>query len=162
MRANTPTAWDPISCWTAAAFPQTFVEALRMVRPGGVVVEAGTFVDMGPVGINPNSDICTRNVSVIGIGGETATSYLPAMRLMAANLSAPAVRSHRHASHAAGTGAGRRGTGADRCGDEDRDGAERCVLCLSGNSLMPERRRHRRQFLMWRIGPASRNRRCPM
>jgi threonine dehydrogenase-like Zn-dependent dehydrogenase len=41
---------------------------------------------MGPVSVNPNSDICTRNVSVIGIGGETATSYLPAMRLMAANL----------------------------------------------------------------------------
>jgi len=51
-----------------------------------VVLEAGTFVDMGPVGINPNSDICTRHVSVIGVGGETATSYLPAMRLMAANL----------------------------------------------------------------------------
>ena len=69
-----------------SGFPQTFIEALRMVRPGGVVVEAGTFVDMGPVGINPNSDICTRNISVIGIGGETATSYLPAMRMMAANL----------------------------------------------------------------------------
>ena len=69
-----------------SGFPETFVEALRMVRPGGIVVEAGTFVDMGPVGINPNSDICTRNVSVIGVGGETATSYLPAMRLMAANL----------------------------------------------------------------------------
>ncbi|HET7882595.1 MAG TPA: alcohol dehydrogenase catalytic domain-containing protein, partial [Acetobacteraceae bacterium] len=39
-----------------SGFPQTFVEALRMVRPGGVVVEAGTFVDMGPIGINPNSD----------------------------------------------------------------------------------------------------------
>ena len=66
--------------------PSTFVEALRMVRVGGVVVEAGTFVDMGPVAINPNSDICTKNVSVIGVGGETATSYLPSMRLMAANL----------------------------------------------------------------------------
>jgi threonine dehydrogenase-like Zn-dependent dehydrogenase len=62
------------------------VEALKMVRVGGVVVEAGTFVDMGPVSINPNSDICTRNVSIIGIGGETATSYAPSMRLMAANL----------------------------------------------------------------------------
>jgi len=41
---------------------------------------------MGPVAINPNSDICTKNVSVIGVGGETATSYLPSMRLMAANL----------------------------------------------------------------------------
>ena len=69
-----------------SGFPQTFVEAIRMVRVGGVVVEAGTFVDMGPVAINPNSDICTKNVSVIGVGGETATSYLPSMRLMAANL----------------------------------------------------------------------------
>src|SRR5262249_40008959 len=67
-------------------FPSTFVEAIQMVRVGGVVVEAGTFVDMGPVAINPNSDICTKNVSVIGVGGETATSYLPSMRLMAANL----------------------------------------------------------------------------
>lgn len=66
--------------------PDTFVEALRMVRVGGVVVESGAFVDLGPVSINPNSDICTKNVSVIGIGGETATAYLPSMRLMAANL----------------------------------------------------------------------------
>jgi len=69
-----------------SGFPETFVEALRMVRVGGVVVEAGTFVDMGPVSINPNADICTKNVSVIGVGGETSTSYLPSMRLMAANL----------------------------------------------------------------------------
>ena len=66
--------------------PSTFTEALRMVRVGGVIVEAGTFVDMGPVQINPNSDICTRSVSIIGIGGEKATEYLPSMQLMAANL----------------------------------------------------------------------------
>jgi threonine dehydrogenase-like Zn-dependent dehydrogenase len=66
--------------------PETFVEALRMVRPGGVVIEAGTFVDMGPVSVNPNIDICTRNVSVIGIGGETGTAYDPSLRLLAANL----------------------------------------------------------------------------
>jgi threonine dehydrogenase-like Zn-dependent dehydrogenase len=72
-----------LSC---SGVPNGFLEALRLVRVGGVVVESGTFVDMGPVSINPNSDICTRNVSIIGIGGETATSYLPAMRLMAANL----------------------------------------------------------------------------
>jgi L-iditol 2-dehydrogenase len=72
-----------LSC---SGVPSTFVEALKMVRVGGVVVEAGTFVDMGPVAINPNSDICTRNVTVIGVGGETATSYLPVMRLMSANL----------------------------------------------------------------------------
>ena len=50
------------------------------------MVEAGTFVDMGPVDVNPNSDICTKNVSVIGVGGETATSYVPAMNLLVANL----------------------------------------------------------------------------
>jgi L-iditol 2-dehydrogenase len=66
--------------------PSTFVEALKVVRTGGVVVEAGAFVDMGPVQMNPNSDICTRNVAVLGIGGEMATEYEPSMRLMAANL----------------------------------------------------------------------------
>ncbi len=67
-------------------FAQSFPECLHMVRYGGTVVEAGTFVDMGPVGINPNADICTKNVSVIGVGGETATSYVPAMNLLARNL----------------------------------------------------------------------------
>lgn len=66
--------------------PSTFPEALKMVRTGGVVVEAGAFVDMGPVQINPNSDICTRNIAVLGIGGERATEYEPSMRLMAAKL----------------------------------------------------------------------------
>lgn len=66
--------------------PDTFTESLALVRPGGVVVEAGTFVDMGPVAINPNSAICTRNVAVLGIGGETAQGYEASLRLMAANL----------------------------------------------------------------------------
>jgi threonine dehydrogenase-like Zn-dependent dehydrogenase len=66
--------------------PSTFSEALRVVRTGGVVVEAGAFVDMGPVSINPNSDICARNVTVLGIGGELSTAYAPSMRLMLANL----------------------------------------------------------------------------
>jgi L-iditol 2-dehydrogenase len=66
--------------------PETFVTSLRMVRVGGTVVEAGAFVDMGAVKINPNADICTRNVTVLGIGGETAEAYVPAMELMAKNL----------------------------------------------------------------------------
>jgi threonine dehydrogenase-like Zn-dependent dehydrogenase len=65
--------------------PESFVEALEIVRPGGVVVEPGAFVDLGPVSVNPNSDICTKNVAVLGIGGERATGYLPSMRLMEAN-----------------------------------------------------------------------------
>jgi L-iditol 2-dehydrogenase len=66
--------------------PATFVTSLRMARVGGTVVEAGAFVDMGPVAINPNADICTKNVNVIGVGGETAESYQPAMQLMARHL----------------------------------------------------------------------------
>jgi threonine dehydrogenase-like Zn-dependent dehydrogenase len=65
--------------------PSTFATGLRMVRPGGAVVEAGAFVDLGPVEVNPNRDICTTNVTVIGVGGETATSYVPAMELLARN-----------------------------------------------------------------------------
>jgi L-iditol 2-dehydrogenase len=66
--------------------PETFAGSLRMVRVGGTIVEAGAFVDMGPVSVNPNADICSRNVNVLGIGGERADSYLPAMELMARNL----------------------------------------------------------------------------
>ena len=70
-----------------SGFPDTFTEALALVRTGGVVIEAGTFVDMGPVPVNPNSAICTRSVTVLGIGGEKASSYEPSMRMLAANQS---------------------------------------------------------------------------
>jgi threonine dehydrogenase-like Zn-dependent dehydrogenase len=66
--------------------PQTFANALRMVRVGGVVVESGAFVDLGPVPVNPNRDICTTNVTVVGIGGETAAAYAPSLELLARNL----------------------------------------------------------------------------
>jgi len=69
-----------------SGFPETFTEALALVRTGGVVIEAGTFVDLGPVPVNPNSAICTRNVTVLGIGGEKASAYEPSMRMLAANL----------------------------------------------------------------------------
>jgi L-iditol 2-dehydrogenase len=84
VREHTNTGPDIVIDCTGVA--HSFPECLRMVRYGGTVVEAGTFVDMGPVGINPNADICTKNVSVIGVGGETATSYVPAMELLARNL----------------------------------------------------------------------------
>lgn len=65
--------------------PRTFTNALRMVRVGGVVVESGAFVDLGPVEVNPNRDICMPNVSILGIGGETAAGYAPALELLARN-----------------------------------------------------------------------------
>ena len=57
-----------------------------MVRYGGTVVEAGAFVDVGGVPINPTGDICATDVTVLGIGGERASLYLPTMRLLAASL----------------------------------------------------------------------------
>jgi threonine dehydrogenase-like Zn-dependent dehydrogenase len=68
-----------------AGVPETFPTALRMARPGGVVVESGAFVDLGSVEINPSRDICARSVTVIGIGGERATAYQPTLELLAAN-----------------------------------------------------------------------------
>jgi L-iditol 2-dehydrogenase len=65
--------------------PQTFVNALRMVRAGGVVVEAGAFVDLGPVAVDPNRDICAPNVTVIGVGGETIAGYVTALELLTRN-----------------------------------------------------------------------------
>jgi threonine dehydrogenase-like Zn-dependent dehydrogenase len=65
--------------------PETFVNALRMVRPGGVVVESGAFVDLGAVPVNPNRDLCTPNVTVIGVGGELLGGYRSALELLAGN-----------------------------------------------------------------------------
>ena len=84
VRGHTQVGPDIVIDCTGVA--QSFPECLHMVRYGGVVVEAGAFVDMGPVEVNPNADITTKNVSVIGVGGETATSYVPAMNLLARNL----------------------------------------------------------------------------
>jgi L-iditol 2-dehydrogenase len=60
----------------------TFPEALALVRPGGTVVEPGTFVDMGDVPVNPSRDICTKGVSIVGVGGETLPQYAPALRML--------------------------------------------------------------------------------
>jgi L-iditol 2-dehydrogenase len=56
--------------------------ALALVRPGGTVIEPGTFVDMGDVGVNPSRDICTKGVTILGIGGETLPQYAPALRML--------------------------------------------------------------------------------
>jgi threonine dehydrogenase-like Zn-dependent dehydrogenase len=64
---------------------ETFPETLRLVRPGGVVVEAGAFVDVGTVNVNPAADLCARDVTVIGVGGERAEDYPASLAMMAAH-----------------------------------------------------------------------------
>ncbi len=71
----------------------TLPEALALVRPGGTVVEPGTFVDMGDVGVNPSRDICTKGVTVIGVGGETLPQYAPALRMLERHADRLGVRS---------------------------------------------------------------------
>jgi L-iditol 2-dehydrogenase len=66
--------------------PETFPEATGLARNGGVVIEAGAFVDLGPVPFNPSSALCTPNLTIMGIGGEEATHYQPSLKLMSANL----------------------------------------------------------------------------
>lgn len=60
----------------------TFPEALDLVRPGGTVIEAGTFIDMGDIAVNPSRDICAKGVTVIGVGGDTLSQYAGALRMI--------------------------------------------------------------------------------
>jgi threonine dehydrogenase-like Zn-dependent dehydrogenase len=62
---------------------ETFLEALALVRAGGTVIEAGAFVDAGSVAIDPNRDVCIKDVTILGIGGEELRHYAPSLRLLA-------------------------------------------------------------------------------
>lgn len=63
--------------------PQVIPEALEMLRVGGLLVEAGNFSDLGEVSISPHRHLCSKNVRILGVGGEEAGSYGPSLRQMA-------------------------------------------------------------------------------
>jgi len=63
-----------------AGVPQVIPEALDMLRTGGMLVEAGNFSDLGDVAINPHRHLCSKNVRILGVGGEEVASYGPSMR----------------------------------------------------------------------------------
>ena len=63
-----------------AGVPQVIPEAIEMLRLGGMLVEAGNFSDLGPVQINPHRHLCSKNVRILGVGGEEAAAYGPSMR----------------------------------------------------------------------------------
>ncbi len=63
-----------------AGVPQVIPECLDMLRTGGMLVEAGNFSDLGEVAISPHRHLCSKNVRIIGVGGEEAASYGPSMR----------------------------------------------------------------------------------
>jgi threonine dehydrogenase-like Zn-dependent dehydrogenase len=43
---------------------------------------AGAFVDMGSVSIDPNRDVCIKDVTILGVGGEDLAHYAPSLRLL--------------------------------------------------------------------------------
>jgi len=63
-----------------AGVPQVIPEALEMLRTGGMLVEAGNFSDLGEVAINPHRHLCSKNVRILGVGGEEVAGYGPSMR----------------------------------------------------------------------------------
>src|SRR2546425_10683945 len=82
-----------------AGVPRVVPEALEMLRVGGMLVEAGNFSDLGEVPINPHRHLCSRNVRILGVGGEEAAAYGPSMRQLARYMRQYPVRefvSHRY------------------------------------------------------------------
>ena len=63
-----------------AGVPRVIPEALDLLRTGGMLVEAGNFSDLGDVAINPHRHLCSKNVRILGVGGEEVASYGPSMR----------------------------------------------------------------------------------
>jgi threonine dehydrogenase-like Zn-dependent dehydrogenase len=57
-------------------------EAVDLVRQGGVVVEAGAFVDLGAGDDFRPAAICSKEVAVLGVGGERSEHYSAALRLL--------------------------------------------------------------------------------
>jgi threonine dehydrogenase-like Zn-dependent dehydrogenase len=81
-----------------AGVPQAVPEALEMMRPGGLLVEAGNFSDLGEVAISPHRHICAKSARILGVGGEEPAAYGPSMRQMARYMHAYPLRefvSHR-------------------------------------------------------------------
>ena len=66
----------------ATGSPDSFGPALELLRDGGTLVEVGAFVDLGERPFNP-AVLCGRNLTLLGVGGEDARGYGPALRLLA-------------------------------------------------------------------------------
>jgi L-iditol 2-dehydrogenase len=65
-----------------AGVPGAVREGLGMLRVSGLMVEAGNFSDMGEISISPYRHLCTKNVRLLGVGGEEPAAYGPSMRQM--------------------------------------------------------------------------------
>ena len=65
-----------------AGVPDAVTQGLDMLRVGGTLIVAGNYVDMGPTLVNPQRQILSKNAHIIGISGQTASSYAGSLRLI--------------------------------------------------------------------------------
>jgi threonine dehydrogenase-like Zn-dependent dehydrogenase len=66
----------------ASGHPDSFLPSVDAVRDGGTLVEVGAFVALGPRPFDP-AVLCSRNLTLVGVGGEDARAYEPSLRLLA-------------------------------------------------------------------------------
>lgn len=65
----------------AAGTPTAFAGGLQLLAWSGTLVEVGNFADLGPIPISP-SDICLRDLRIVGSGETFYEDFAPAIRLV--------------------------------------------------------------------------------
>ena len=65
--------------------PEALAEGLEMVSMGGTYLTVGNYIDMGTVSINPQKQILSRSLRIIGVNGMPYQSYARGIRLMQQN-----------------------------------------------------------------------------
>src|SRR2546427_8447249 len=65
-----------------AGVPQAVPEGLDLLRLGGLLVEAGNFLDLGGIGLNPHRHFCAKRARILCVGGEEPGAYGTSMREM--------------------------------------------------------------------------------
>jgi threonine dehydrogenase-like Zn-dependent dehydrogenase len=65
--------------------PSAVSEGLEMTSVGGTYLVVGNYIDMGGVSINPQRQILSRNVRIIGVNGMPYQSYARALNLLDLN-----------------------------------------------------------------------------
>jgi L-iditol 2-dehydrogenase len=66
-----------------AGVPDVVPTCIDLLRPGGVLLEAGNFSDLGTVSISPHNHLCSKGISLLGVPGQEPHAYSPGMRQMA-------------------------------------------------------------------------------
>lgn len=65
-----------------AGVPVAVSQGLDMLRVGGTLIVTGNYIDMGSTSINPQKQILSKNSRIIGVNGQTASSYAASLRLI--------------------------------------------------------------------------------